>query len=68
MFLDDASLKMKFHFDTESLRTGKAKVWFEDPETGEREWVDVDLQELLREKSSKKSPEMPKHCCLPPAM
>lgn len=33
----------KFHYDPRNVKNGKVKAWFVNPETGEKEEVDLDL-------------------------
>ena len=52
----------KFHFDMNFEEDGKqrkARAYFEDPETGEKTWVEIDPEKYIKR-------ELPLHCCLPP--
>ena len=65
LFIED--FVPKFHFDMDSMDGDTAKAWFEDPETGEREYINLDLNRMRAEAEAKKdSQTLPRHCCLPP--
>ena len=40
----------------------QVRAWFVDPETGEKEWVDLDVRP--EGESTDARPNMPRHCCL----
>eukprot|EP00052_Salpingoeca_macrocollata_P029255 m.293776 g.293776 ORF g.293776 m.293776 type:complete len:1421 (-) comp22961_c2_seq2:174-4436(-) len=54
----------KFNFNPNNVKDDKVRAWFTNPETGEKEWVDLDLSQL---KTTDKDgrPLLPPHCCLP---
>ena len=59
---------MKFQYDPRTVKDGKAKATYTNPETGEKEETIIDVpgskKNQQEEQPGKPRPSLPKHCCI----
>ncbi len=53
----------KFHYNPSDVKDDKVKAWYVDPETGEKEFVDLNLKKENSE-GEEAFVHLPRHCCI----
>lgn len=60
----DKAFNFKFHYNPEDVKDEKVKAWFVDPETGEKDWVELNVKSQTAGGDDEPPMHMPRHCCI----
>jgi len=58
------AFNFQFHYNPRDVKDDKVKAWFIDPETGEKDWVDLDVKSTTKGRDEEPPMHMPRHCCI----